>query len=502
MSGSLRTRHFEPYSLPVDPTTGLLRMEPGWERSFVRGGGSVLLELAEDDRVTITDMEGLQCCQLAAFGPDGGEDLAALGLQADTRLSGVAGAGGGADPRGMAELLSRRGIDLEDAPALQLFAGQTRAGDSEAFGASRGVLCLIAAPGAPMRVDGQNPPTDLRVLVRRAHPEETAEHPLPAPLAGMRLDLRVKKATAIAYEVKPGEYIQVIDVAGRQCSDFLAFDSRQLERGVERGLDATATRTLMGAAYPRPGLYSKLFDRDMQPLVEVIRDTVGRHDTFALACTAKYYEDMGYPGHANCSDNFNAALDPYTVTPRRGWPAMNLFYNTRIDADNVLYMDEPWSRPGDYVLLRALTDLVCLSSACPDDIDPANGWNPTDIHLRVYPAERTFSKGTAYRMTPSDDPKLTRETAFHPPNLSPDSKSDGVSGVLDTDLVSRSGHDRGIPCLPGTGRHHGSVGAPQIRGSGPGRRDPDAVHLHPRCAPAGRRGDRLHGHVLRHRRHG
>ena len=24
---------------------------------------------------------------------------------------------------------------------------------------------------------------------------------------------------------------------------------------------------------------------------------MGRHDTFALACNAKYYEDMGYPGH-------------------------------------------------------------------------------------------------------------------------------------------------------------------------------------------------------------
>ena len=31
-------------------------------------------------------------------------------------------------------------------------------------------------------------------------------------------------------------------------------------------------------------------------MVEVVRDTVGRHDTFNLACTAKYYEDMGYMG--------------------------------------------------------------------------------------------------------------------------------------------------------------------------------------------------------------
>ena len=62
-----------------------------------------------------------------------------------------------------------------------------------------------------------------------------------------------------------------------------------------------------------------------------MRDTVGRHDTFALACNAKYYEDMGYFGHVNCSDNFNGQLLPYTIAPRKGWPALNFFFNTAFD---------------------------------------------------------------------------------------------------------------------------------------------------------------------------
>ena len=115
--------------------------------------------------------------------------------------------------------------------------------------------------------------------------------------------------------MKAGEYIQVIDVEGRQCSDFLAFHGHRLQEGLERGLDATVTRTLMGNAYPTPGLHGKFYDQDMNPLVEVVRDTVGRHDTFALACTAKYYEDMGYPGHVNCTDNFNGSSSP-TRSPR------------------------------------------------------------------------------------------------------------------------------------------------------------------------------------------
>jgi aminomethyltransferase len=395
---------------------GLLRLEPSTERYRVRGGGATALTLSADDRITITDLEGGQRCELVVFSREGREDAAALGARADGYAEGLVAvlAGKSEGDREVIAALGKFGINVQDARAVQLFGGRTRPGDHEAFIVEREVICVVVAPGGPMEVDEQNPPTDLIAVVNRAGRPQLVEIPVPLPLAEMRLDLRIDRATARAYEVNAGEFIQVIDVAGRQCSDFLAFGSRNLQAGLERGLDATTTRTLMGTAYPQPGLYSKFFDQDMQPLVEVVRDTVGRHDTFALACTARYYADMGYPGHANCSDNFNAALDCYGVKPRQGWPAINFFYNTGIDARNALFLDEPWSRPGDYVLLKALTDLVCASSACPDDIDAANGWNPTDIHIRVYPAKHSFSKGVAYRMTPDADPQLTRETAFHP----------------------------------------------------------------------------------------
>ena len=71
-------------------------------------------------------------------------------------------------------------------------------------------------------------------------------------------------------------------------------------------------------------------------------------------------------------------------------------------------MDEPWSRPGDYVLLRAMTDLVCASSSCPDDIDPANGWQVTPIHVRVYAPDNTFSMAIARRVTADADPSSRR----------------------------------------------------------------------------------------------
>jgi aminomethyltransferase len=66
------------------------------------------------------------------------------------------------------------------------------------------------------------------------------------------------------------------------------------------------------------------------------------------------------------------------------------------------------------VLLRASNDLVCSSSACPDDIDPANAWECTDVHVRVYPASNRFSMAVAHRVTAESEAVLTKETAFHP----------------------------------------------------------------------------------------
>jgi aminomethyltransferase len=171
---------------------------------------------------------------------------------------------------------------------------------------------------------------------------------------------------------------------------------------------------MLGLAYPKPGLASRFYDRERNPLVEVVQDTVGRHDTFGLACTARTYEDAGYFGHANCSDNLNVTMAPYGIDGRRGWPAINFFYNTNVDHQNQIWFDEPWSRPGDYVLMRALSDLVCAATSCPDDIDPANGWQLTEIQVRVYPKSATFKRAIGYRMTPDAPLQMTKETGFHP----------------------------------------------------------------------------------------
>ncbi len=373
---------------------GLLATDPALETYRVTPGRATVIKLAGDDRIRIIDRHGGQVAELTALGVEGADDLGALGLSADAEAGVV------------------NGLTGRDKSAVRLFGPESRPGSEVSLTAEKDTTLIVAAPGGRI-VDGEAPATELLLEIRRAAPRPREEIELPPPLAEPRLDFRINAATASTYEVREGEYIQVIDVKGKQCSDFLAFHRGKLEAGLERGLDATVTRTLMGNAYPMPGLYRKFFDLDMVPLVEVVRDTVGRHDTFALACQAKYYEDLGYPGHINCTENFNGALSEFEIAPRRGWEALNFFYNTGFDCDMQMVMDEPWSRPGDYVMMRALEDLVCASSACPDDVDPSNAWEVTDVHVRVYPPENRFSMAIAHRVTADAPPVLTQETAFH-----------------------------------------------------------------------------------------
>jgi len=395
---------------------GIPTLAPGEERYTVPGGGAIAVPIHAGDRVRVVDVEGMQLCEMVAADAMGAIDASIIGARGDSDAGGLKRvlSGNNESARSVRAGIERRGVDLAAARAVTLFGGESRPGDTSEFTVSRDGVLIVGAPGGAMAADSQATATPLRLHIWRSHLRPLNETILPEPLAEPLQDIRVNSAKARAYFVRAGEYIQIIDVAGRQCTDFQCFAARKLEKGVEHPLDVTTTRSLMGQSYPHPGLRSKAFDQEMEALVEEVRDTVGRHDAFGLACNARYYDDQGYPGHVNCTDNFNAELAPYGIAARKGWMALNFFYNTRIDDQNVLYFDEPWSRAGDYVLLRALTDLVCVSSACPDDIDPSNGWNPTDIHVRTYSDKQRFSRGVAYRMTPDAEPQLTRETAFHP----------------------------------------------------------------------------------------
>ncbi|MEO1551683.1 MAG: DUF1989 domain-containing protein [Pseudomonadota bacterium] len=317
------------------------------------------------------------------------------------------------DAREMRARAAARGTVLGDVTGIAPFGPGAAPGTRVFFKARDACHLFLILPVAEGYLSSGG---GARVTVEvQAPPGTPSEALLPGPLGPVRDEWRVPRGTALAYELKRGEFVQIIDVDGQQCSDFMALSARALDAGVERPIDSTVSRTMTRSAYPLPGLHDKFFDQDMTPLLAVRQDTVGRHDTFALACTARGYEERGFPGHVNCSDNISDAFAPYSIARRRAWPAINFFFNSWIDwADHAISVDEAWSRPGDYVAMEALSDLVAVSTACPDDVDPINGWNPTDIHVRIYTPEAKLTHAVAWRAEPEEAARLTTHSAFHP----------------------------------------------------------------------------------------
>lgn len=315
------------------------------------------------------------------------------------------------DSAPLSAFLTQRDLTLEDISPCAIFDQQTPAGESYIIRSSGELTLWLALPMDKSAIEEGGGGT-----VFLEHTKKTKKDQfVPEPIGKVEEELHVDSGTAKAYKVKAGEYIQIIDIEGRQCSDFMAMSANKLAEGKERHIDSTVTRTMVGGAYPAPGLFDKFFDQDMQPLLVVVQDTVGRHDTFALACTARGYEERGFPGHVNCSDNISKAYTPFGIKPRPAWPAINFFFNSTIDQQtNQLSSAEAWSRPGDYVVMQALTDLVCVSTACPDDIDPINGWNPTDIKVRIYSADSDIPRAIAHRPFTESEYNMTIESAFHP----------------------------------------------------------------------------------------
>lgn len=381
-----------------------LRLDVVW-------GESGRIDVPAEAVISVTNVDGGAACWLTALTEDE-RDFSpfALELPAGNDVSLKAGA---FDSRMMSAVAASRDCDLNSGRALQVFDDTTDPGEVFITRTRKPVSLFVVAPaeGAFVAKGGGG---RFQVEIKPplgANPDLL----LPKPLGKVRDEWRIDRGTARAYALKKGQFVQIIDVEGQQCSDFMAMRTESLDAGIERYIDSTVSRTMTRSAYPMPGLHDKFFDQDIRPLLAVRRDTVGRHDTFALACTARGYEERGFPGHLNCSDNISAAFTPFGIQPRKAWPAINFFFNSWIDwADHNISTDEAWSRPGDHVVLQALTDLVCVSTACPDDVDPINGWNPTDIHVRIYEEDTSITHSVSWRAQPGDPGKLTRHSAFHP----------------------------------------------------------------------------------------
>lgn len=194
------------------------------------------------------------------------------------------------------------------------------------------------------------------------------------------LDEVVPACSSWSAVVRTGEVLDIIDLHGNQAVDCLLYSA---DDHAER-YSAQATIAAARNIFLTTG--SVLRTDAGTPLMTVVADDVGNHDTIAGACsqesnTLRYGHHTAHQ-HA-CVENFLTAASKWGLGKRDLVSNINWFMNVPVEPDGTLGIVDGMSAPGKRVSLRAEIDTLVLVSNCPQINNPCNGFNPTPVRMVI-----------------------------------------------------------------------------------------------------------------------
>jgi len=189
------------------------------------------------------------------------------------------------------------------------------------------------------------------------------------------------------YFMKPlklGQTIRILDLEGNQAADTLFYS----EQDPSERYSAIDTIREQGNVYLSAG--SVLLSNEGNPMLEIVADTCGRHDTLGGACatesnTVRYALEKRCM-HA-CRDSWLLAIaenEQFGMTKRDITHNINFFMNVPVTPEGGLTFEDGISEAGKYVELRAHMDVIVLISNCPQLNNPCNAYNPTPIEILIW----------------------------------------------------------------------------------------------------------------------
>ncbi|MCG8535560.1 MAG: urea carboxylase-associated family protein [Pseudomonadales bacterium] len=184
--------------------------------------------------------------------------------------------------------------------------------------------------------------------------------------------------------VKAGQTLRILDLEGNQAADTLFYNAND----VSERYSAMDTIREQGNVYLTSG--TTLLSNLGNPMLTIVADTCGRHDTLGGACatesnTVRYALEKRCM-HA-CRDSWMLAIAEHEelgLNKRDITHNINFFMNVPITSEGGLTFEDGISAPGKYVELRAEMDVIVLVSNCPQLNNPCNGYDPTPIEVLVW----------------------------------------------------------------------------------------------------------------------
>ena len=180
--------------------------------------------------------------------------------------------------------------------------------------------------------------------------------------------------------VRAGDVLTMIDLHGNQAVDTLLYAAHDHSIRYSASATVTAQRNL----FLTTG--TVLRSDDSTPLMTIVADEVGNHDTVGGACSQES-NTLRYGHHTKhqhaCVENFLIEGAKWGLGKRDLVSNINFFMNVPVDPDGTLGIVDGLSAPGKSLSLRAETDTLVLVSSCPQINNPCNGFDPTAVRMVV-----------------------------------------------------------------------------------------------------------------------
>jgi urea carboxylase-associated protein 1 len=179
--------------------------------------------------------------------------------------------------------------------------------------------------------------------------------------------------------VTKGQRLKITDLEGQQAVDFLCYNNS------DRSDRYSATNTVKVQGNVYVGLGSILYSDSGTPLLEVVEDTIGRHDTVYGCCSnPNNMLRYGVETTGSCYTNFEAELAKLGMGKEAIVPNVNWFMSVPVLEDGSAGVDNVVQQPNSYVTLLAKTDTLAVLSNCPQMHNPCNGYNPTPVKVEIF----------------------------------------------------------------------------------------------------------------------
>lgn len=193
---------------------------------------------------------------------------------------------------------------------------------------------------------------------------------------------QIAPQTGVAFTLKKGDKLRVIDPQGMQVSDMVLFNQQDTREKISSGKTLDFEESILIST----GNY--LWSNRSRKMMKILEDTNGRNDFLLAPCSPETFQIMynNPEYHPSCFENLYTNLKPYNILPDDIPTAFNIFMNVQFNDKGKISVLPPSSKPNDYLLFEAQMDLIVALTACSAEDSNGGSFKPIKYEvLRMKP---------------------------------------------------------------------------------------------------------------------